>query len=278
MNDTLIVVSAASGALGRLVIGDLVSRVPAGQIVAAVRDPGRTADLAGRGVQVRRGDYDDAGSLREAFKGAARLLLISSPELDPGRRIAQHTAAIEAAGEAGVSSVVYTSVLGADVGDTGVAEAHHATERAIFASGLPYTVVRNPFYSEAFINAGLREAVASGELTSGTGGRGLNTALRADLAEAAAVVLTQDGHLGHAYDLTGPLWTYPQLVDVLSEVAGRPVSYRGDAAVPGALGWLHGQARAGMLETQTDDLALLLGRSPTTLRQAVAAALSAQIR
>ncbi|WP_344400165.1 NAD(P)H-binding protein, partial [Promicromonospora sukumoe] len=175
----MIVVSAASGALGRLVVAELLAAVPAGQVVAAVRDPGRAADLAAQGVQVRRGDYDDAASLGDAFDGADRLLLISSPELDTARRTAQHLAAIEAADAAGVERIVYTSFLGADRAGDGMNAAHHATERALVASGPGHTVLRHPFYSDAFVNAGLRSAVDSGRLVSATGGRGLNTASRA---------------------------------------------------------------------------------------------------
>ncbi|MER5325950.1 NAD(P)H-binding protein [Streptosporangium roseum] len=270
----MIVVSAASGALGRLVVDRLLTRVPAGEIVAAVRDPCAAADLAARGVQVRRGDYDDPASLRAAFGGARRLLLISSPELDPARRLSQHLAALDAAGAAGVGALAYTSFLGAASDGTGVTEAHHATEKAILGSGLPYTMLRHPYYSEAFLNPGLRAAVASGELTDATGGRGLNTASRADLAEAAANVLTGDGHLGRGYDFTGPLWTYPQLARALAEVSGVPVAHReGPDDASGALRWLNGQVRAGALEAQTGDLQEVLGHPATTLRQAVTTAL-----
>ncbi|MFK3981586.1 NAD(P)H-binding protein [Micromonospora sp. NPDC050397] len=272
----MIVVSAASGALGRLVLAQLLTRVPADQVVAAVRDPARAADLAATGIGVRHADYDDPASLRSAFRDADRLLLISSPELAPDRRTGQHLAAIEAAVAGGVRAVGYTSFLGADRDGTGMNAAHHRTERAIEASGLPYTLLRHPFYSEAFVNPGLRAALDSGELTSGTGGRGLNTALRADLAEAAANVLTDDSHLGRGYDLTGPLWTYPQLAEALSEVGGRPVGYREETGeVPGPIGFLMGLARSGALERQTDDLHRVLGRPPTPLIEAVSRALTA---
>ncbi|WP_460491560.1 Rossmann-fold NAD(P)-binding domain-containing protein [Dactylosporangium cerinum] len=134
-------------------------------------------------------------------------------------------------------------------------------------------MLRNPFYTDAFINAGLRDAVTAGVLTSSTGGRGLNTATRADLAAAAANVLTDDAHLGHGYDLTGPLWTYPQLAAELTSVSGRTVTSV-DAPVDTPLGFLMNLAKAGLLERQTTDLELVLGRPPTTLRQAVTAALA----
>ncbi|MEZ0071981.1 NAD(P)H-binding protein [Planotetraspora sp. GP83] len=239
----MIVISAASGALGRLVVDRLRTR---GDVVAAVRDPARAPE----GVQVRRGDYDDPASLREAFDGAARLLLISSPELDPARRISQHLAAVAAAKDVRVGAIAYTSFLGADTTPTGVTEAHHATEKAILDSGLPYTMLRHPYYSEAFL-----PRVSGGELTSSTGGRGLNTAFRSDLAEAAANVLTGDGHLGRAYDFTGPLWSYPELARTLG------LTYREvPDAGPGPMSWLNTQVRMGALERQSDDLERVLGR------------------
>jgi NAD(P)H dehydrogenase (quinone) len=270
----MIVVSAASGALGRLVIEQLLTRLPAGQIVAAVRDPSRTASLAALGIDVRHGDYDDPASLRSAFRDVERLLLISSPELAPQRRIQQHLAAIDAAGASGVRTIVYTSFLGADRDGEGLNIAHHATERAIIDSGLGYTILRHPFYSEAFINVGLRDAVESGKLISATGGRGLNTALRADLAAAAANVLTDDTHLDRGYDLTGPLWTYPQLAEALTEATGKEVAYHeATGETPGPMGFLMGLARSGALERQTDDLHRVLGHPPASLRQTVANAL-----
>ncbi|BCJ68202.1 NAD(P)H-binding protein [Polymorphospora rubra] len=270
----MIVVSAASGALGRLVVERLLTRLPADQVGAAVRAPDRAADLAALGVDVRHGDYDDPASLRSAFAGARRLLLISSPELAPDRRIRQQLGAVEAAVASGVRAVAYTSFLGADRDGGGLNAAHHATERAIVDSGLGYTILRHPFYTEAFVNAGLRAAAEAGRLVSGTGGRGLNTALRTDLAEAAVNVLTDDDHLGRGYDLTGPLWTYPQLARELGDVTGTKVEYHEDAgAATGPMAFLEGLARAGALERQTDDLRRVLGRPPTSLRRAVQDAL-----
>ncbi|WP_208298258.1 NAD(P)H-binding protein [Streptomyces sp. BK208] len=266
----MLAVSAASGIFGRLVVDHLLARCPAQDVVVAVRAPERVADLAARGVQVRRGDYDAPDTLRTAFRDADRLLLISSPELDPVRRIRQHRSAIEAARDAGVGAVVYTSFLDADVQAEGVTEAHHATERALRASGLPHTLVRHPFYSEAFLNPGLHAAILSGVLDDATGGRGINTAFRSDLAEAAARVLTEADHLGRAYDFTGTLWSYPQLAQVLTRMCGTTVVHRArDGASPGAQGWLEEQVRGGALERQTDDLPRVLGRLPTTLDEAV---------
>jgi NAD(P)H dehydrogenase (quinone) len=264
----MIVVCAAAGALGRLVVDELRGQ----EVVAAVRDVRRAGDL---GVEVRHGDYDDPASLRSALRGAERVLLISSPELAADRRVRQHRAVIEAATTNGVRAIAYTSFLGADRAGDGMNAAHHETERAVVESGLAYTILRHPFYTDAFVNAGLAGAVTSGRLESATGGRGLNTALRADLAAAAATVLTSDDHLGRGYDLTGPLWTYPELAALLSEVSGNQVDYQ-EAEVAGGMGFLMGLAKAGALERQTDDLQRLLGRPPVSLRTAVQRALHHQ--
>ncbi|GLX95937.1 NAD(P)H-binding protein [Herbidospora sp. NBRC 101105] len=241
-------VTAATGQLGRLVLDRLK-----GDVVAVVRDPSRLPV----GVEARHGDYDDPHGLQTAFAGVDRLLLISSPELDAARRTAQHRNVLDAAVAAGVTAVVYTSFLGADNVTTGMTEAHHATERAIVASGLAYTILRNPFYGEAFL-----PQVTDGVIRSSTGGRGLNTAFRDDLAQAAANALTGEGHLGRAYDLTGPLWSYPEVAAALG-VAYEEVHDAG----PGPMAWLNGLVRAGALERQTGDLESLLGRPAETVAE-----------
>ena len=270
----MIVVTAATGELGRRVVEHVLDRVPASDVAVAVRNPAAAEAIAAsgawgaaaRGVEVRHADYDDAATLAKAFADADRVLLISSPELDPAKRIPQHLVAIEAAVDAGVGGLVYTSGLGADVSAEGILEAHHTTERALAESGLPYAVLRNAFYSELFLNPGLADVVAAGELTSSTHGRGLNTANRDDLAEAAAAVLTGADHLGRAYDLTGPVWTYPELAAALG------VAYREVEPADGPFAWLDGLVRGGVLEQQTGDLEALLGRPATSLEQAVRAA------
>jgi NAD(P)H dehydrogenase (quinone) len=262
----MIVVTAATGELGRRVVDHLLDRVPASDVAVAVRNPAAAGGLAARGVDVRHADYDDPATVAKAFAGADRVLLISSPELDPAKRIPQHLLAVEAARDAGVGGLVYTGALGADVSGEGILEAHHATERALAESGLTYTVLRNAFYSELFLNPGLQAVVDAGELTSSTQGRGLNTANRDDLAEATAVALAGEGHLGRSYDLTGPLWTYPELAAALG------VAYREVEPAEGPFAWLDGLVRAGVLEQQTGDLAALLGRPGTSLASAVRAA------
>src|SRR5450759_67627 len=267
----MIIVSAATGGLGRLVVECLLHRVPAGAVAVAVRNPGRADDLAARGVEVRFGDYDDLDSLGEAFTGADRLLFISSPHV--GARAAQHQNVVAAARAAGVGARLYTSGLGADLIDEGVLGEHHATEQAVLASGIPHIFLRHPIYSDFFINPGLQAAIDAGELTSSPAGRGMNTATRADLAEAAAAVLTDAEPPGRAYNLTGCLWTFPQLAAVLSNVSGRPVMYRESDGDEGIMQVIGPMVRSGGFEFQTDDLTRLLGHPPTNLEDAVIATL-----
>jgi NAD(P)H dehydrogenase (quinone) len=273
----MIVVSAATGQLGRLVVQHLLERVAATEVAVAVRDTDSAADLAALGVTVRHGDYGEPDTLRAAFDGADRLLFISGP-LGEGRA-AQQRDVVAAARDAGVANIAYTSGLGADFVEDGVLGEHHATEQAILDSGLPHTLLRHPIYSDFFIGPGLKAAVEARELTSSTGTWGLNTASRADLAEAAAVVLTGEGHAGRAYDFTGSLWTYPQLADALTRTSGRTVIYRevtDDDGIVGMLG-LGPIIRSGGFQVQTPDLQRVLGRPATSLEEAVEAALAVRI-
>ncbi|MFG1813583.1 NAD(P)H-binding protein [Kribbella sp. NPDC049174] len=269
----MILVTGATGILGRLVVDRLLDRLPATDVAVIVRDPDQAAEVAARGVDVRRGDYDDPDGLRAAFAGAGTVLFISAPVTVSGR-LEQHRNVVRAAAAAEVGRIAYTSGLGADFVDEGVLGEHHQTEEWIAESGLPAVILRHPIYSELYINPGLQTAIEAGELTSSTGGRGLNTATRADLAEAAAAAVTAT-EVSATYNFTGSVWTYPELAEVLGEVSGRPVAYREVESEEGFLGALAEVIRAGGFEVQTDDLERLLGRPPMSLRGTVLAALPA---
>ncbi|MFF0718714.1 SDR family oxidoreductase [Micromonospora sp. NPDC003816] len=280
-----IVVTGATGHLGRLIVTSLLDRgVPAGQIVALGRETARLADLAGRGVTVRQADYDDPESLRTAFAGAEKLMFVSGSEV--GRRVAQHRNVVTAAREAEVGLVVYTSIPKADTSSLILATEHRATEQEIVASGLPYVLLRNSWYLENYlpqVPTYLEHGVA------GAAGEGrISAAARADFAEAAAVVLTGEGHTNRVYELGGPAFTLGELAAEVSRQSGREVGYL-DLPVEKYVEVLVGAglpqgfaevladgdrgAAEGELYVEGDDLARLIGRPPVTLAEAIRTAL-----
>ncbi|MEV4458039.1 SDR family oxidoreductase [Microbispora sp. NPDC049633] len=282
----MIVVTGATGHLGRLVIEELAARVPAARIVAAVRSPEKAADLAGRGVQVREADYDRPATLGPAFEGAAKVLLISGSE--PGRRLAQHQAVVDAAKAAGVESVAYTSILHADTTPLGLAPEHRATEEYIRASGLSFTFLRNGWYHENYV-ATARQGAQHGVIAGSARDGRVASAARADFAAAAAAVLTGEGHRGAVYELSGDVaWSLPELAGLVAELSGAPVEYRDlpvaeyakvleAAGLPGPVAAMFAQTDAdiadGWLGDTPGDLSRLIGRPTTPLRDTLAEAL-----
>jgi NAD(P)H dehydrogenase (quinone) len=279
-----IVVTGATGQLGRLVVEALLSRgVPADRIVATGRRIEALADLRARGVGVRRADYTDPASLREAFTGAEKLLLVSGSEI--GRRVPQHRNAITAAEEAGVRLIAYTSVVRAGSSSLGIAEEHRATERLLAESGIPHVVLRNGWYTENYTGQ-LDSYLQHGIVGSAGEGR-ISAATRADYAEAAAAVLTEDRHAGAVYELGGEAFTMSELAATVSTVTGTDVGYTDvpveqyaavlegaglPAPVAGMFADIDRSVAAGDLHVDSDDLQELIGRAPTPLRDVIAAA------
>jgi NAD(P)H dehydrogenase (quinone) len=221
-----LLVTGASGQLGRRVI-ELLLDANAGHIIATTRSPDKLADLTARGVDVRQADFDDPGSLIAAFAGADRLLLISTDVLDgTDRRQAQHRNAIAAAEQAGVKHVLYTSFVRTEPGNpAAVAPDHYATEQALAASSLGWTVLRNNVYTDMFL-MGLPRAVASGQLIAATGTGGAGYVTREDCARAAAAALAARSAGRTTLDITGPaVVTYAELAEILSAIAERPITY-----------------------------------------------------
>ncbi len=219
----MIVVTGATGQLGRLVIQALLRTVAPAQIVAAVRQPARAADLAALGVQVRQADYTQPASLDAAFEGATKLLLVSSSEI--GQRLAQHRNVIDAAKRAGVSLLAYTSLLHADRSPLGLAAEHVATEALIKASGLPAVLLRNAWYTENYL-ASVQPALQHGAFIGSAGEGRIASAARADYAEAAAAVLTRDGQSGKVYELAGDsAYTLAEFAAELSRASAKTVPY-----------------------------------------------------
>ena len=220
----MIAITGATGQLGRLVIQTLLKSVPAGEIVAAVRNPQKANDLAALGIQVRHADYDQADTLVKAFQGADKLLLISASEI--GRRLPQHRAAIDAAKKAGVGLLAYTSILRADTSPLPLAAEHKATEALIQASGIPSVVLRNGWYSENYL-ASVPAALQYGVLLGSAGEGRIASAARLDYAEAAAAVLTKSAQAGLVYELAGDeSYTLTEFAQEISRQFGKNVAYQ----------------------------------------------------
>ncbi|MCS3779689.1 SDR family oxidoreductase [Tsukamurella ocularis] len=280
-----ILITGATGQLGRLVIDGLLTRgVDPQAIVAGARDIAKAGDLAVRGVRVAHLDYSDPASVGAAFDGVDTVLLISSSEV--GSRTAQHQAVIDAAKAAGVSKFVYTSAPKATSSDLVLAPEHKATEEAIAASGLPAVILRNNWYTENYADAVTR-AADTGVLAAGAGAGRVASASRRDYAEAAAAVLVGGGHVGAVYELGGDVaWDYRDLAAAIAEATGRPVEYRAlseeeNAAALRAAGLEEGTIgflvaldagiRDGALAETDGTLARLLGRPTTPLIDGVRA-------
>jgi NAD(P)H dehydrogenase (quinone) len=262
------VITGVTGKLGRVVVEDLLTRVPADEVAVVARDPRKAADLAERGVDVRQGDYEDAASLKAAFAGADVLLFVSSPDVTPGARPRQHGNVIDAAVAAGVGRVVYTSAIGAEDGQGFLAD-HTVTEKLLRDSGLTYTLLRNTFYTDVFVNPGLSAAIEAGELLGADGGQPIASATIADLGLAASLVVSGDGQAA-VYELRGRPWTWAELAQTLSEVSGKPVAYRAVSVDElGPAGFVHPLIASGLFAEPTDDLEKLIGRAPTGLREVV---------
>lgn len=220
-----IVITGATGQLGRFVVDFLAKKVDPAQIVVAVRSPERAADLLALGVVVRKADYNDVSSLEAAFAGASKVLLISSSEF--GQRIAQHTNVIQAAVKARVGLLVYTSLLNATSTPSVLADDHKETERLISESGLPFVILRNGWYAENFVSSALG-ALQHGALVGAAGEGRFSSTGRSDYAEAAAVVLADpiDAHAGKIYELAADEpHTMADVAAVTSRVAGRTIPY-----------------------------------------------------
>ena len=282
----MIVITGATGNLGQHVIASLLTSVPAANLIAAVRTPAKAADLAALGVQVRQADYNDGASLDAAFKGATKILLISSSEV--GQRAQQHQNVIDAAKRAGVSLLAYTSVLRADTSPLGLAAEHVVTEAAIRAAGLPYSFLRNGWYLEnhtEHLAPVLEHGVVLGAAQDGR----FSSAARADYAAAAAAVLTA-AQPQAIYELAGDHgFTLTEYAAEVARQSGKAIVYKDlpqadfkaalvSVGVPEGFADLLADSDAGAamggLEDNGRQLSALIGRPTTTLFDAVKAALA----
>lgn len=276
-----LLVTGAGGQLGRAIVEQLLAS-GATDFVAATRDPAKLADLAARGVEVRKADFDDPASLPAAFAGVERLLIVSTDALSqPGLRIAQHRAAVEAAIAAGVGHILYTSAPSPrPQANGGVLDDHFWSEQAVIGSGANFTILRHHLYAETIL-MGAAQAVASGQLFSAAGGRGRSYVTRDDCARAdAAALLTATGR--QILDVTGPEAVTPDtLAALLSEVSGKPVVHipltpeqlTGGLTAAGLPAFVAGllvdfdvQASEGHHAIVTPVVKAMTGREPTTAR------------
>jgi NAD(P)H dehydrogenase (quinone) len=289
MSASRFLVTGASGQLGRLVIDGLLKTVPASQIGVLVRSEKAAAEFAARGLHVHQGDYCRPETLTAAFAGVDRALLISSSEI--GQRTAQHRNAIEAARQAGVKLLAYTSLLHVDTSPLGLAEEHRQTEAALKASGVPHTLLRNGWYSENYA-ASIPAALAHGVLLGSADGGRIASAARADYAEAAVRVLTAaEPQAGRIYELAGDAaYTLAEFTAELSKQSGKAVAYRDlpqadyeaalvGAGLPGPFAALLADSDAGAAKGALFDdshtLSQLIGRPTTPIAATISAALKA---
>jgi len=282
----MIAITAASGQLGRLVLQSLLERVPAASLVAIARRPEALKDLAALGVQVRQGDYERPETLASAFAGIEKLLLISSSEI--GRRAPQHRNAIDAARLAGVQLLAYTSVLHADASPLELAGEHRETESHLRASGLPFVLLRNGWYTENYA-ASIPAALQHGVFLGSAGQGRVASAARADFAAAAAAVLVEPGQARKVYELAGDTsYTLTEFAAELSRQAGKAVGYQDlpeaefkavlvGAGLPEGLAALLADSDAGAAKGALLDegrhLSGLIGRPTTPLATVIAQAL-----
>ena len=213
-------ITGATGQLGRLVVENLKKKVAADSIIALVRNPEKATVL---GVEARAFDYTKADDLTAALQGIDKLLLISGNEL--GQRLPQHKAVIEAAKQAGVAQIIYTSILHADSSPLSLAIEHLDTENAIKASGLTYTILRNGWYTENYTGS-IKGAIAAGAFIGNAGEGKIASAARLDFAEAATVVLAGSGHENKTYELAGDeAYTLAELAAEISAQTGKTIPY-----------------------------------------------------
>ena len=277
-------VTGATGQLGRLVIEGLKQKVAAETIVALVRNPAKAADL---GVETRAFDYTQAETLVASLQRVDKLLLISGNEI--GQRLPQHKAVIDAAKQAHVKQIVYTSLLHADSSPLGLAGEHLATEAVIKESGLTYTILRNGWYTENYTGSA-KGAINAGAFIGNAGDGKIASAPRADYAEAAVAVLLGEGHENKIYELAGDeAYTLTELAAEISKQTGKNIPYNNlteaqyaeilksfglpDGLVEMLADSDTGASKGGLFD-DSHALSALIGRPTTPLAEVVAKAIA----
>jgi NAD(P)H dehydrogenase (quinone) len=277
-----ILVTGASGHLGRRVVELLLARGGGARIIAATRKPDGLATLVAQGVEVRRADFDDEASLASAFQGVERVLLVSTDTVDePGKRRRQHAHAVRAVAAAGVQHVAYTSIVNPVNSKILLSKDHADTEAELAKAGVPFTVLRNNMYSD-YQFAPLQRALASGKLVDAKGSGRVGFVTREDCARIAAAVLAEPPSGNRVLDVTGPeTLSSAEVAAIGSELSGRQLEHEAiplDALIDGMV--QHGLPRpvaeiyasfdagtaAGELDVKSDHVERFTGQKPQALR------------
>lgn len=277
-----ILVTGATGKLGSKVVETLLKTVPSSQLAVSVRNPEKAEGLRSQGIEVRQGDFDKPETLDTAFAGIDRLLIISA-DGDNETRIRQHTDAVAAAERAGVKFIAYTSLANATESKNLMAPPHVVTEAAIIKTGIPYTFLRNNWYLENEIGS-IQGAMAGSPWVTSAGEGKVGWALQQDYADAAAKVLSEDGHENRVYELSGQLLTQEELVNALGVVLDKEIPVQQvndetyaeimkgiglpDFVIPIVVG-IQDSIRNGSLAVESNDFEKVLGRPVTPIREAL---------
>ncbi|GFZ83152.1 NAD(P)-dependent oxidoreductase [Paenibacillus marchantiophytorum] len=270
-----IAITGANGQLGSLIIKELLQQISADQIIACVRHPEKAQAYHEQGIEVRYCDYDQPESLITAFAGASKLLLISSSDKDDTVRLRQHAHVLEAAKKVNVEHLLFTSFAFLEKGLISPSHLYLATEHAIHTTRIPYTILRNALYTDFVGVLGLEAAIASGQLPILPGVWKFNTVTRGDLALGIAAVLTGNGHENRTYELTASRpWTFDDLVLVLSELNGKPITLVEDSQLQN---WIYGFL--GKIDTSSTslDLERLIGGPVTSLKVSIQQLMSSNV-
>jgi NAD(P)H dehydrogenase (quinone) len=277
-------VTGATGQLGQIVIEKLKEETAAENIVALVRNPSKASKF---GVEVRAFDFNQPENLATVLNGIDKLLLISGSEI--GKRVEQHSNVIEAAKQAGVKYLVYTSLLRTNNTTISLAGEHLETEKMIKASGLPYTFLRHGWYTENY-TASIADVLKMEALYGSSGNGLISSATRADFAEGAVKVLTTEGHANKTYELAGDeAFTLSEFAIELSKQTGKDIPYVNipveeyeqalvKVGLPQPLAQFlagsHVSTEKGDLFDSGHQLSELIGRPTTSLKDAISEALA----
>lgn len=278
-----ILVTGATGSLGKQTIEFLRSKTDVSNIVALVRDKSKATDLKNLGVEIRVGDYDDLESLNVAFKGIDKLFFISASDVE--KRLPQHKNVLEAIKQSEIKHVVYTSFVRKNETDSSpiaaLGKAHIFTDDSLINSGITYTILRHTLYME-FAPFFMGDKVLETQMVYLPSGNGkVAFLLRSEMAEIAANVLTSEGHENKIYNISGEqAFSYGDIARMISKIAGKEIKFVSPpldefvhtlqkAGVPeGMIGMSTGFAQAieqGEFDIPNPDISQLLGRKPVSL-------------